>query len=166
MPWTRTPQRVGRAESVSGPTSTRRLWPTSTVPTSRHCSSCTVLPARLHQRLRVAPAALLPPHRSVRLLRAWTASAALNCPVTTRCWALRCRLAYRQLFVANSRCFSAEGLPASPFSLNCGKCGPIASAGSGDQSSETQEDSPRSKRLGAAHADHRVSGEGDAQAAV
>lgn len=52
------------------------------------------------------------------------------------------------------------------FSLNCNKCAFIASAGSGNPSSETQEDSPCSKKPGTWHADYRISGEGDAQAAV
>lgn len=89
----RTQQRDGRAGSASGRTSMRRLWPTSTVLMSRPFSNFTVLPTPVSPRQIVAPKHLLPPHISTIQSTQWTPSTALSWPVTTPCWAHRCRSA-------------------------------------------------------------------------
>lgn len=89
--WTRTQQKGGRARSVSGPTSTRRRWPTSTALTSRHFSSFTALPAPPSPRQRAARQRPLLPRRCTRRWTPWTPSTAQSSPVTIQCWAHRCR---------------------------------------------------------------------------
>lgn len=98
----RTQQKDGRARSASGQTSTRRPWPTSTALMSRRYCSFTVPPAPQCLRRRAVPRRLHPAHTSTPHSTPWTPSTALSWPVTTQCWAHRCRSAW--LFIQTHYC--------------------------------------------------------------
>lgn len=91
--WMRTQLRDGRAESASGRTSMRKLWPTSTALMFRRFSSFTALPAPPSQRQSVAPQHLQQTQRCKHQWTLWTPLTALSWPVTTQCWGHRCRSA-------------------------------------------------------------------------